>query len=75
MKKYLVSIFLLGLITFPDKISGIKTSRDRFFDGFQLFSNIKPNIQLRFLQENNDVINNENVLTYFPNPLNNPEKW
>lgn len=74
MKKYLFSIFLLGLITLPEHISGIKTIREKFFDGFQLFSSLKPNIQLRFIQEN-EIINNENVLSYFPNPLNNPEKW
>ncbi|POM85463.1 putative integral membrane protein [Cryptosporidium meleagridis] len=73
MKKYLFSIFLLGLITLPDYICGIKTIREKFFDGFQLFSSLKPNIQLRFIQEN-EIINNENVLSYFPNPLNNPEK-
>ncbi|KAH8584597.1 apicomplexan [Cryptosporidium sp. chipmunk genotype I] len=74
MKKYLFSIFLLGLITLPDNIIGIKTNREKIFDGFQLFSGLKPNIQLRFLQEENEIINNENVLSYFPNPLYNPEK-
>lgn len=74
MKKYL-SIFLLGFTALQNKIAGISVVRGKPFSGFQLLSGLDPIIQSRFLQGDNDVINNENVLSYFPNPLYNPEIW
>lgn len=75
MKKYILSIFLLGFTALPNKIDGISVIRGKPFSGFQLLSGLEPIIQSRFLQEDNDFISNENVLSYFPNPLNNPERW
>ncbi|KAJ1611292.1 hypothetical protein OIY81_1752 [Cryptosporidium canis] len=74
MKRYFWSIILLGIVSFPSKSTGISVTRGKFFNGLQILSNLRPNIFPRFIQEDNDVINSENVLSYFPNPLENPEK-